>query len=261
LLLWFHTMKIFGKNRTEIRLLDDWKQYAPPKQPKQWKAGRSAMESARAWCGSHGTCVPAELIELLASHPDTRGADMHSVWPEKTVRFDKIKGEPRNSDIVALASSSSGDLAIGIEAKADESFDLLVSGVIARGKKLLKDNKKTGSIKRVKGLLKSLFGDRAAEPELLALRYQLLTAVAGALAFARENGNARPVFAVHEFSSGGPIPKRDRNTRDLDAFVAQLSSGSVTSLEYGKLRGPINVAGLGLYVGKMKRDLSYGGAR
>jgi hypothetical protein len=63
-----------------------------------------ALECARAWCAyqSSPRC-PNELAHLLASHPNTNGAIIARAEPECRIHFDKLSGEPRNADIVAIA--------------------------------------------------------------------------------------------------------------------------------------------------------------
>jgi hypothetical protein len=66
-----------------------------------------------------------------------------------------------------------------------------------------------------------------------------LTGVAGALAYADEIGSTTAVFVVHEFVTD---ETRDdyhaRNARDLNAFIARISGGSMTSIVAGQLIGP-----------------------
>ena len=44
------------------------------------------------------------------------------------MRFDGIRGEPRNTDLAIVGTSQSGKVAISIEAKADESFGRHIGG-------------------------------------------------------------------------------------------------------------------------------------
>ena len=92
------------KNGHTIRTMDDWLSFAPPKKGlAHWAEGRSAYECARAWCAAaEGPSGPAELTALLGSHPDIAGVVVQTVMPEHRVRFDKLRGEPRNADVARL---------------------------------------------------------------------------------------------------------------------------------------------------------------
>jgi hypothetical protein len=261
-------MKIESRGNA-IRTLRDWETHAPPKKGQaHWVDGRSAKECARAWCGGpDGPALPGELRALLDSHEDTRGAEVEEVTPEHRVRFDDLRGEPRNADVVAIASHPAGRIAISIEAKADEAFDRPVGKVLAAAARKTEAEQRTNAATRVKQLVKSLLPPAAAagDPSVAdGLRYQLLTGVAGTLAYAREVGASRAVFIVHEFaSSAGDARKRKRNADDLDAFVAALTDGRVGSVPVGQIIGPLTVPGaplfqeaVPLYIGKARRELA-----
>src|SRR5262245_42026580 len=95
---------VLVKSRSEIRTIDEWFDLAPPKKGlDHWVPGRSAFECAQAWCSSRGPEVPAEVVGVLASHPETRGSTLRWATPEHQIRFDRFRGEPRNADIVAVA--------------------------------------------------------------------------------------------------------------------------------------------------------------
>jgi hypothetical protein len=255
-----------SKNGREIRTLDQWFQFAPPKRGKNhWVEGRSALECARAWCeGSDGPGVPNEIADLLKSHPDTSQATIHFVTPEHQVRFDKLHGEPRNADLAILADQPEGRLAISVEAKADEPFDLCVREVLSALVRKIVADQRTNGVTRIQQLAWSLLANPVPGTKGLgALRYQLLTGIAGALAFAIESNAARAIFIVHEFVTKlTDDAKHKANATDLDAFIARLTAGTITGLSAGKLIGPIQVPGKplfanppSLYVGKVVRYL------
>jgi len=259
-------MIIVGKEGKEITTLERWKELGSPKgKDAHWVNGRSAKECARAWCeGPQGLGVPAELTALLDSHRDTQGAAIERVIAEHRVPFDEQAGEPRNTDVAAVATHPAGRIAISVEAKADESFGPLVRGVLAGAVKKIAADERTFAVERVKDLAESILPPRTEGASALGdLRYQLLTGVAGALAYAREARAERAVFIVHEFVSGKTTEKkRQANARDLDAFVARLTQGRVRSLEPGRLIGPLAVHGaplfagaVPLYIGKAQRNV------
>lgn len=240
------------KNGREIRTVDQWFEFAPPKGGREhWVDGRSALECARAWCRDDGPVVPAELLDLLASNRDTTGAAIRSMTPEHKVRFDTFRGEPRNADIVALADHPAGLIAINIEAKADEPFDLRVHEVLGDLVKKIAADERTNGVTRIQQLASSLLPPAAPDTSSLGnLRYQLLTGLAGAVAFAIEQKASRAVFMVHEFvTDRTDDAKHEANARDLEVFVARLTAGGVRSLEPGKLLGPIGIPGRPLFKG------------
>jgi hypothetical protein len=254
-------MKLTQKNNS-ITCLGDWERFAGPKRPEQWVRGRSAYEFANAWC-KDGVAVPPAMAELLDSHEATRGVRLVEGIPEARIRFDQRGGEPRNADLALRGEGPDGPVAITIEAKADESFGQLVSEALAdaldRG---LEAN--SGAIARVQNLVASLLPPRGADkrsrPALRNLRYQLLTAAAGTLSYAREIGAARALLVIHEFvTDRTKDSKHDANARELDLFVKRMSAGEVDGVDEGQVVGPLlRVSGqplftapADLYVGKI----------
>lgn len=252
------------KNGVVLRTIDDWKLHAPPRTPDQWLRGRGAFECASAWFSMDEPAVPAEIQALLASNDDTASARIVTATPEQRVRFDRIRGEPRNTNVLAVAECPKGRIAIGIEVKADEQSDRTVEQVLADVVDQRAHGERTRMLTRVEQLTAALFPRwRRGVPRLGALRYQHLTAAAGALAHAREAGAVRAVLVVHEFVSARADDRRHAASyADLSAFVARLTDGAHASVEPGVLIGPLEVPGaplyerpVPLYVGKAVRTL------
>ena len=251
----------FEKKGTPIASVADWRDLAPPRgKDRHWRAGRSAMELAEAWCGSGSPCVPGEIQAILQSHPDIKELTLISGEPEVRLPFDDIAGEPRNADLVLLAEDSQGRVAITVEAKADEPFGETLTVALATAERAKADNPRSHRETRIRQLLAALMpANSESTPGFGATRYQLLTAAAGTLAWARQVGANRAVLLVHEFT--GPETddrKVAANSHDLDAFAAQISGGRITRLEPGRLAGPITVPGApliehpaALYLGKI----------
>jgi hypothetical protein len=182
-----------------------------------------------------------------------------SAIPEHPVAFDNLAGEPRNTDLAVLAVSARGRLAISIEAKADEPFGDYIRDVVADGVDRIAHGEDTGIVSRVTGLMSILPQRPKRSPKAGALRYQVLTALGGALAFARDT-DALAVLLVHEFVTDQTSPKlRRRNQRDLDRFIRRLSAGAHTRLPAGTILGPFAVNESAqasptlLYIGKATR--------
>jgi len=254
------------KNGQLIQSVEDWFRYAPPKGgADQWRDGRSAKEFARAWVESGSVSVPDELVALLSSHPDTQSAVLQNGEPEARLAFDKRVGEVRNADLAVRAVSGSAPLALTIEAKADEPFDQLVPDTLADALDRILERGRGGGIDRVRDLATSLLHPPARGlPPLRLLRYQLLTAVAGSLAWARQLEAPRAVLVIHEFQTSQTSTRElQRNAQDLDIFVTRLTAGALRRLAVGSLVGPIRVPGdplfdkpADLYLGKIVRRVS-----
>jgi hypothetical protein len=265
--------RIEGPGGQEIGSLADWLKYAPPKKrDKHWKPGRSAMELARAWLDDgHGPTVPAEVAELLESHDVTRWFVPERGIPEWVTTLDDFAGEHRNHDLVVIGEAAGGRTLLAVEAKADESYGdytvdrylrmcrkrevervKKVTEAIAAGKR---PPRPSNAAARIKQLCAALFGPPRSRIEDVAevakpLRYQLITALAGALIEARERGCEQAVLIVHEFVSD-PDPDREiegtnasqveRNARAFHQFVEALTSAALH--DEVSLAGPYRVPG------------------
>jgi hypothetical protein len=250
--------------------MEDWRLNAPPKgKDGHWEPGRSALECARAWCeGDQGPCVPQEITDLLNSQDDTRDAEILTGTPEHKVPFDKLRGEPRNSDLVLYGRNRLRSLAISIEAKADEPFDGTVKQKLAAAKTRVARGMRSNVSTRIEQLERSLLPPHTNElPRLHDLRYQLLTAAAGALAYAVSSGAGCAVLIIHEFVTNLTTDdNHKRNDQDLNAFIERLTNGAHRELVEGHLIGPLVVPGEPLfpspvpfYIGKAKRGLRSAG--
>ncbi len=148
---------------------------------------------------------------------------------------------------------------IGIEAKADETFDRDLAAFCAAARRRQVN---TRAPERLNRLTQAFFGRTLdEEPTLGALRYQLLAALAGTLADAKRLKATTAVLVVHEFiTPETDSTKQRRNARDLDAFVARLGAASRSSSSHGDwLAGPFAVPGnthlpadIPIYVGKLR---------
>jgi hypothetical protein len=253
------------KNGHLLRALQDWERLAGPKRANQWKDGRSAKESARAWLGADSPALPPEIDPLFTSHADF-GRVLH--WegePEVRLRFDQRRGEPRNTDLLLTARDDHGEFLIAVEAKADETFGELVSDALSGAVERRLANPRSGGVARIEDLAASLLGPRhGGTPGIGGLRYQLLTATAGALKAAADRKVDRVVLLIHEFHTDHTTDERhSTNAVDLNRFVARLTRGGVTSVAQGRLYRMVRVPGPPLfgispprlYIGKAVRSL------
>lgn len=238
-----------AKDGNAITSVDDWLKFAPPKSRDQWVKGRSAYELARAWCGSGTVAMPPELRALLESRQETRRLSVYSVTPEERIRFDQHGGEPRNADLALIGQTPAARVAITIEAKADEPFGGTVAETLSAALERLLKNPKSKGIARVADLSRALFLPQAkGQPKLAALRYQLMTATAGTLAYASKHDASLAVLVVHEF-----VTPKTRDARHVDnaadycAFLRRLSGRPGSEFEKGGLVGPFILPGAPLF--------------
>jgi hypothetical protein len=198
-------------------------------------------------------------VNLLASNATLGAVLLEEAEPEVRVAIDDLPGEPRNADLVALGRAGDTRVAVSVEAKAAEPFGDYVKDVLRRADALIAEGDRTNVPQRVQALSQAILGVDATSA--LDIRYQLLTATAGALAYGRQSGAA--VFVVHEFiSAHGQAEALRENAADLSRFVARLSKGFLKSLKPGILEGPFRVPGnqyvpgnVPLYVGKIQSQV------
>lgn len=216
-----------GGVRQLISTLAEWETHAGPKSGTQWVSGRSAKEAAIAWLEC-GDSLPPEVAAVLESHPDFGPVlDWHAE-PEAKLRFDQFKGEPRNSDLAVYVRDRHGPYLIAVEAKADEPFGESFSDALSAAVERYVANRASKGVARAMQLATMLFGPRGkGEPAIGKLRYQLMTAVAGALCEAERHGYKRTVLLVHEFVTDKTRDEHhERNARDLAAFLSRLTGGA-----------------------------------
>jgi len=177
--------------------ITDWRAWTRPKKDFQGRAGRSAMELARAWFVSPMPVCPREIADLLASHPRAAGLTLVEGIPEHVTSLPE-RGEGRNHDLLLLGHSGSGSVVLSVEAKVDESFGETIGTYWNKGKRSAIP---TRAPERIQALLSMAFG-AAAHPDTApwqGLRYQLLTAVTGTAIEASRRQAATAIVVVHEF--------------------------------------------------------------
>lgn len=230
------------KDGVPIVCVDDWKRMAPPKAEYQWVEGRSAYELAHAWCGRGAPAVPPELTALFESRAETRGLLIDEVLPEHRVSFDAHGGEPRNADLALVGHTSESKVAVTIEAKADEPFGATVGQTVADALERAIENPRSRGVRRLEDLVRALLPPRSkGRPHVCDLRYQLLTAVAGTLAYAAMEGASLAVLIVHEFITDKTSDKRHaENAADYERFLQRFASNPI-STEAHSLVGPFAV--------------------
>lgn len=253
------------KDGIQLADLELWRVHGGPKRDSQWVDGRSAKELARAWLSSAVSgLLPPEVEATLASHPAFGPMLEWRAEPEVKLPFDNFRGEPRNTDLLIHARDQHGAFIIAIEGKADEPFGETVGDALSAAlERQLSTSGRSMGIKRIEQLASALFKhQREGEAALGELRYQLLTATAGALCAARDDVT-RVLLLIHEFATDKTADEKHlSNARDLDRFLSRLSQGSIRSLHDRAIVGPVRVPGeplihrqVDLYIGKAVRSL------
>lgn len=231
------------KDGVPISCVEDWKRIAPPKADYQWVAGRSAYELAHAWCSRGVPAIPAELTTLFESRAETRGLVINEVVPELRVPFDAHGGEPRNADLALVGETPSSKVAVTIEAKADESFGATVAQTLADALERGIERPRSRGVRRVEDLVRALLRPRSEGlPHVRDLRYQLLTAVAGTLAYAAMQDASVAVLIVHEFVTDKTSDTRHgENAIDYDRFLHRFAGTPISNDVHHSLLGPFFV--------------------
>jgi hypothetical protein len=250
------------KDNLPVATVEDWLRAAPPAGGvDQWAKHKSAMTCAEVWLTYAALGGPPEVIALLGKHAAFSNVVLDSAEPEAKQRFDDRGGNTRNADLEVMAHDDFGSLSIAIEAKAGEAFGETVAAALVAGVEARRESPSSTKLDRVDTLARSILPARNQTPALGLIRYQLLTAAAGALAAAKRAGTRRAVLLIHEYLTPRTTARQHAQcARDLDAFVQRLS-GDPTLRCGSALLGPFRVPGkplfespADLFIGKAQRN-------
>lgn len=241
------------KAEVPIASVAEWQVQAGPKHPVQWAEGRSAQELAEAWFRTGEPAMPREFRDLLESRAETRGLDVKEVYPECQIRFDRRRGEPRNADLAFVGEAPGGHrVAVTVEAKADEPFGPTIAEALVAALEQRLVSPRSKAVDRIEDLVVSILRSqrrpdgRKERVSLGRLRYQLLAAVAGTLAFAARNDAPLAALVVHEFVTDRTRDARHHaNAADLREFIERLGASSSSAGPW--LVGPISIPGAPLF--------------
>ncbi|MBW2596509.1 MAG: hypothetical protein JRC93_11165 [Deltaproteobacteria bacterium] len=226
------------------------------------------MDVARAWLDGNGKSLPIEVEAALSANQYFGATKSWIAEPEAKLKFDSFAGEPRNSDLAVHIKNKNGNCLLAVEAKADEPFGETIEKTIKAAEVRLAQNPRSNGLSRVRQLKEAILGNKAKDEVLdTIIRYQLLTACAGALCEAERSGYSRALMLVHEFFTDKTNDiKHRRNGADLNTFVLHISDERISKVEFGLIYGPFRVFGLpiiknkiDLFVGKVSRNIRTGG--
>lgn len=223
-----------------INSLDEWKKLCPPEgKDRQWQDGRSAKELAKEWINNKGQYLEI----LLGAFDEFKGINFEIVSPEFESKFDEYKGKGRQHDLLILANDNSGQVLISVEAKVDEQFGERIKDYYLQKITDRINGIPTNAPDRIEGLLHSIFGANF-DKRVFNLRYQLLHSIAGTVAEAKKREVKKAVLVINTFRSKDDNKfnhnKHQRNMRDLDEFIKQLSNNKMIEIKNNNLIGPFN---------------------
>jgi len=219
----------------KIETIHEWFYKCPPKaNEKHWKDGRSAKETAKHWVHT----IPNAFLGILK--------DKHLSYelcsPEFVTKFDAYKGEGRNHDLLLIAKDKDKNkVVISIESKVDEPFGDTVAKTKVAAEKTKQEKPKSMALERIEGLRKDLFGE--LQEDQLGLMYQLLTAVAGTIAEAKEQEAKSAYFLIQTFVSDEIVyEKHLQNQMALNNFLKVFTKTENIKLEKDKVLGPFSIS-------------------
>lgn len=212
---------IYGKDvKNIITNVEEWFNYAPPKKGKmQWKDFRSAKEHAK-YMTSNLPNLPVEIENILRKYTNCNECICYGEYVTDFSSLGLGSGEGRNHDSLLVFD----DLIVGIEAKAEEKFDLLC------GELSLNDDNK---VRRYNGVSKLIFGDDiSCHPNV---RYQLLTASLGTLIEAHDYDVKKALLLIITYNSCVLHECNvKRNELDLKRFKTELYNEGRLLTEFSK---------------------------
>ena len=201
-------MKLEISKTNIITTVEQWKQFAPPKdKEKHWKDGRSAKSLAQFMTDKNQVKKLESILNELGY--DTKG--IISCTPEANTALPGT-GNGRNHDLLMIGK----DFVAGIEAKVSESFGKTISKELIGAS----ENKQY----RIDTLAKELFGCEI-NADSGDLKYQLLTGVYGTLREAEKNKKSKALFLVVVFTDGLTSEDENavnRNNDDFKNFCQQI---------------------------------------
>ncbi|MBM3331726.1 hypothetical protein FJY68_07750 [candidate division WOR-3 bacterium] len=246
--------RITNSNGTDITSVDEWGRATGLVQDCKWKDAYSAKELAKSWFQTGRVALPYSLEGLLRGNADFDGAILVGGVAEAQTRFDDVPRGPRNHDLLLFGRAPRGEFVVGLEAKANEPHDELLSEHI----RTLENRSPRSAIRHRTDLLcQALFGQPYSDTRFGQLRYQLLAATAGTLL--ADKGSTRAVLVIMQFMTSACTDEAmARNAADWRSFLEEMPGRPVSAAEPDVLAGPISVpgnefipSGIPLYLGKV----------
>ncbi len=209
-------MRIEDAKGAPISSFDDWAGiYNSPRSAHHWKKHRSAYSVAEFILNRNG----GEYIRARVSDAIGQQVEFQKAIPEYKVNFDEFR-RGRVHDLAICGITDSGrSLFVGVEAKVDESFGKTAREEYLAAKARQIAGESTNAPERIEGLLKMHFAD--SDPGMFDVRYQLLYATAGTLAFGAD------ISLLYVIVFRTPLydeTKGAKNYRDYVEFLGKVSA-------------------------------------
>ena len=200
-----------------------------------WRDGYSAKSVCLSWFNAND--IPSSVRSVLNQAAEYRGAELLDAWLERCTHLPWGRGNPSQTDLLALLRLGDGIAVVGIEAKVKESFGPIVRDWLDEGGA----NKEA----RLQGLCDFLGLDRTAA---LDLRYQLLHRTAAAILEAQRFRAPRAAMVVQSF-----CPERT-GFNDFQAFARAAGFGDVSA---NSMSGPRQLSGVDTRLGWVADHANY----
>lgn len=183
---------------------EDWQRLLADQ--KHWRDGYSAKELAKRWEEAGG--IPGEVAKLFheSGVPAFGSLDLLAAFPEWETELEG-RGKASHSDVLAIARTRDGLIAIAVEGKAREQFGLAVTDWLHKAIPGKEQNRleRLAFLRRTIGL---------ADVPVDSIRYQLLHRAAAAVLEAQAFQARYAAMIVHSF---GQSPD---GLRDYQAFAS-----------------------------------------
>jgi hypothetical protein len=234
-------VRLFGVDKVEIGSLPAWFDHAPPEKGEaQWRDGYSAKEQAKAWLRPGTPAAPEEWWTAVS---DVAGpAEEIYARPEHQTALDRYPRKRQHDLFACLRRNGAMRVAIGVEAKACEDYDGIVSDRASAGPPSRKRA-------RCNLLALALFGrpvfdedtGEVLDHRLAGHGYQLWTAAVGTLIEAQSRSLDVAIVVVHQFrptdlaaaaAAGDQRPWQsalERNTAAFATFAEDLATAGSRS--------------------------------
>lgn len=225
---------------------DAWFKAFPPRgKEKQWVDGYSAKEFAKAVLDKDFEKEISRNLGLKRINIDKK-----QVYPERGTSFDKIQGGVRSHDLACVATKNDNEkIALCFEAKVKETFGETIESELK--------NCTEGKRNRIEKLCRTFFGNDyiKRQDKINKIFYQLLTGLAGTIAFAAETGANESYFIVYQLypaiCDNKDIITEHKNAIEafLKQFVSQNDIVDVSNIKVEK-NTPIDLGTIELEDGK-----------
>ena len=188
------------KIKYEVKTLDDWKKYFPPAGgDSQWRDGYSAKELAKIVLDYYKDVKFEEELKKVFHHNFSLIPE--DVYPEHLSQFDNDWHGPRHHDLACIGNLDGKKIALCFEAKVFESLDVRLRSYAgnSNGRTLRRDK-----------LCSILFKSDYSHEKFGKIYYQLMSSIAGTVAFAAENKLEDAYFIVYQI-----IPAKNNDELEI----------------------------------------------